>query len=546
MREKNNTKLSPSFGKEGLMSNQFTRRGFLKGTVVGMAGMTGLGSFGLDLAEASPENIKRGGVWRIAKNMTIPTLDVHLSNEYFASVAGIYECLLDTAVDPKTYELKLVPMLAESWRFEGEGKRLIFVLRKGIRFHDGTRFDAKAAKWNLDRVRSLPKSYLKFVMSGVDNIEVINENTIAINCKAPMSNLPYALSTGQQWAGMISPTFHEKNGDDGLARNGCGTGPFRLKTWIVDEKVIVEKSKEYWKAGADGKPLPYLDAVEEHYRPQIDLAVVDLRSGNLDTVYAPATRDYPTIKNHPDLAYVEMPPFELALPCIGFNSRKGPFTSLALRQAACYALDRERFAKVMGFGIARVHQYPRITKGDIGWAPEAWPDYTHNPQKAKDLAKKAYPGGVTVKLSIIAREPDSTLGEMIKANWDAVGINTELNAVERVQWIEGMRKENFDASTWGSSTSMGGFLEGYLMSKAPANWSKMSIPKVDELLEKLPASIDRAKRHEIVKEALKTVFEAAEMTCAYAYYAAVGTRKYVKGMRIAYRHVMPHEVWLDK
>jgi peptide/nickel transport system substrate-binding protein len=516
------------------------------GTAVGLTALAGFRPFELDFAEAANTNVKRGGIWKIAKNMTIPTLDVHLSNEYFASVGGIYECLLDTAIDPKTFELKLVPMLAESWRFQKEGRQLLFVLRKGIRFHDGTKFDAKAAKWNLDRVRSHPKSFLKFVMSKVENIEVLNDNTIALNCKEPMASLPYALSTGQQWAGMVSPTFHEKNGDSGLAREGCGTGPFQLKTWIVDEKVVVGRNKDYWRMGVDGKPLPYLDGLEEHYRPEIDLAVVDLRSGNLDTVYAPATRDYPTIKNHPDLAYIEMPPFELALPCIGFNSRKGPFASHPLRQAACYALDRERFAKVMGFGIGRVHQYARITKGDIGWAPEAWPDYSYNPQKAKDLAKKAYPNGVTVKLSIISREPDSTLGEMIKANWDAVGIDTEINAVERVQWIDTMRKDSFEASTWGSSTSMGGFVENYLMSKAPANWSKVNIPKVDQLLEKLPSTIDARMRHEIVKEALKIVFEAAELTCAYAYSAAVGTRKYVKGMRIAYRHLMPHEVWLDR
>ena len=106
----------------------------------------------------------------------------------------------------------------------------------------------------------------------------------------------------------------------------------------------------------------------------------------------------------------------------------------------------------MGFGVARAHQYPWITKGQPGWDPKIWPDYSYNPDKAKELLKQDHPKGANVKLFIIAREPDTTLGELLKSMWDRVGIKTELKAIERLQWIDTMRKDTYEAGFWNAAT----------------------------------------------------------------------------------------------
>ena len=471
-------------------------------------------------------------------------MDAHRSSEFFTCMNAMYDCLVDVAIDPKTYELKLVPGLATDWQVDKTSKRLTFNLRKGVEFHDGSKFNAAAAKWSLDRVRSHPKSYLAPDLKEIDSVEVLNDYSIAVNLKYPSAGLIYALSSARVWAGMVSKTFQEKHGDDELNRKGCGTGPFRYKNWIVDEKVVLERFPDYWKKGADGKALPYLDGMEEHYRPKIDQAVLDLRSGGLDTVHYPPPRDVSKIKEHPDLAYVELPPFEYQDVCCGFNTRKGPFTSLELRRACCYAIDRARFVKIVGFGVSRPHQYPYIREGMPGWSPKDWPDYSYNPQKAKDLLKTAFPRGVTVNMSVISREPDTTYGELLKAMWEAVGIRTELKATERLEWINNMKKDNFETGFWQGSTFPGGFVRDRIYTKSPPNWSNLSNPDVDRLLDEDAKTLDPAKRHELMKEAFKIVFDQALLTSATALTQAVGTHKRVKGIRTYWRTLAAAEVWM--
>jgi peptide/nickel transport system substrate-binding protein len=524
------------------MSKGLTRREFVKGTVVGTAALAFAGSPFISSWAAEP--VKRGGIWRYARNRTTPSLDAHRVSETFTGIGGMYDYIVDVFIDPKTFEFKLVPGLATEWHAEKNDKRLILTLRKGVLFHDGSKFDAAAAKWNIDRLRLHPKSFLATDLKEIESVDTLNEQTIAVNLKYPSAGLIYTLSTARGQAGFVSKSFQEKNGDDELARKGCGTGAFRLKNWIVDEKVVLERFPDYWKKGIDGKPLPYLDGMEEHYRPKIDQAVLDLRSGGLDTVHFPPPREVARIKESSDLLYLEMPPFEYQDVCCGFNPRKGPFTSLELRRACCYAIDRERFAKITGFGVSRPHQYPYIAQGQPGWSPKDWTDYTYNPQKAKDLVKAAYPKGVTVRVSVISREPDTTYGELLKAMWDAVGIKTELKATERLEWINSMKKDDFEIGFWQGSTNIGGFNRFRLASKEPGNWSNISVPQLDKTLDEHNETMSEAKRHDLMKNALKIVYDQALLTSAMALTHAVGTHKRVRGLRNNWRALMANEVWL--
>ena len=525
------------------MSEGLTRRELMKGALAGAGVLAGLGERFWPPPYAA-EAVKRGGVWRYARNRTVPSMDAHRVSEYFTCITAMYDCLLEVRIDPKTYEAKLVPGLATGWQWDKAHKRVTFTLRKGIAFHDGSKFDAAAAKWNLDRVRSHPKSFLAPDLKEIDSVEVLDDHTVAVNLKQPSASLLYNLSTARGWAGMVSKAFQEKHGDDKLARKGSGTGPFRFKSWFVDEKVVLERFPDYWKQGSDGKALPYLDGMEENYRPKIDQAVLDMRSGVLDSVHFPPPREVPRIKENPDLDYLELPPFEYQDVCCGFNTRKGPFTSLELRRACCYAIDRARFAKIVGFGVSRPHMYPYIREGLPGWAPREWPDYTHNLQKARELAKAAYPKGVTVNVLVIAREPDTTYGELLKAMWEAAGIKVELRTMERLEWINTMRKDNFEIGFWQASTFPGSFNRVALMTKSPSNWANISHPQVDRLVDEHSKTLDETKQHELMKEALKVIYDQALLTCATALTHAVGTHKRVKGIRCYWRTLVAGEVWL--
>jgi ABC-type transport system substrate-binding protein len=457
----------------------------------------------------------------------------------------MYDYLIDFRINPKSLAIELVPCLATDWQVEKGGRRYVFTLRKGVRFHDGSTFDATVAKWNLDRIRTDPKAYLKEQMGEVESVNVLDENTLAVNLKQPSGIFLYLLIPTYYAAGMVSKAFQERHGDDELARKGCGTGPFRYKHWTVDHKVTLERFPDYWQNGVDGKPLPYLDGLEENFRPMVEKAMIELRSGDLDTVIDPVEREVPTVLRDANLEYIKLPPSEWHKVTMGFNARRGPFTSHALRKAACYAIDRERIAKIVGFGVGRVHQYPMITKGQPGWAPEEWPDYSYNPDKAAELVKVDYPKGVTVELFHIVREPDNQFGQLIQAMWNKVGIKTELKSLERVAWIASMRKDTFQAAFFLTSPYPEGFIQVYLLSGAGANWPNISNPNVDKLLLEHSRTVDQSKRHELLKEALKIVYESAELTCVYAVPLAVATHKKVRGIRSLWKVVHAGEIWMS-
>lgn len=517
-----------------------TRRQF--GAATGIVGITGASIF--TEAAAADAMPKRGGVWRCARNRTVPGMDVQRVSEHFTSLTAMYDYLVDARIDPRTYELKLLPGLATAWRFENDDKRVIFDLRRDVVFHDGSKFNAKVAKWNLDRLRGNPRSFLASNLTEVADTKVLGDYTVAIDLHVPSSSLLYMLSSAYSWGGIVSQAFQEKYGDDEVNRKGAGSGAFKLKQWLVDDRAILERNPDYWKIGADGKPLPYLDGMEDIYRPKIDQATIELRTGAVDSVQFPLPRDVATLKRDANLTYIELPPGEYQDGTCGFNQRKGAFTNIDLRRAACYALDRERMAKITGFGIAHPHPWAYVREGMPGWSPQDWPDYSYNPAKAKELVAKVNPRGVSVSLSVIAREPDTTYGELIKAMWDAVGLRTELRTIERLEWLAAMKQDNYEGCLWQGSVFPGGFVRDRLLTGAPSNWTNISLPAVDKLLNEDAQTMSLEKRHEIMKSAFKQLYEEALITNGTATTYAVGTNRKVQGIRSYWRVLVANEIWL--
>ena len=115
------------------MSEGLSRREFVKGTIAGAAALAGFGGTPFSSAQAA-EPVKRGGIWRYARNRTTPGMDAHRASEFFTCLSAMYDCLIDVTIDPKTYELKLVPGLAAEWQVDKTSKRLTFTLRKGVQF----------------------------------------------------------------------------------------------------------------------------------------------------------------------------------------------------------------------------------------------------------------------------------------------------------------------------------------------------------------------------------------------------------------------------
>lgn len=446
---------------------------------------------------------------------TYPTMDPQISTMAgnLIGTEALYNNLVRfELVDAKSWEHKVVGDLAESWD-QPDLKTIVFKLKQGVKFHDGTDFNAEVAAWNILRSRDHPKSYMKTQMAAIDKAEAVDKSTLRITLKAPNAGFLRNLAYPGTSVPIVSKAAMEKLGDEGFARSPVGTGPFKFKQWVTDDRLVMERNTEYFENGADGKALPYLDGFVSRYIPDASVAMVDARAGSIHILERLAAKDAATAKGDSNLVTYEMPWAGDVYFFGGFNLSKPPFDNVKVRQAALYGIDREGMAKALGYGIGVPYQYGEWAQGSLGY-DESIVKYPYNPEKVKQLLTEAgYPDGISVELKVIAREPEQTIGEFVQQMWTAVGIKTKLVAMERLSWIDAMRAKNFDTAFWRGNFSYTAVdadtASSRITTGSPGNWAQWGDPDVDRLMKEGAAVADPKKRQESYREVLKILQEKA-------------------------------------
>lgn len=525
-----------------------TRRAFLAGSAI--AAIPLFVPTRTDAQAPAASRIRRGGTLVASTNWTYPTLDPHLSTmgADMLGCAALYNNVVRLQlVDPKTWEHRLVGDLAESWE-QPDLSTIVFKLKSGVTFHDGSPFTAEVAAWNFLRCRDHPKSFLKSIMANLASAEAVNKTTLRLKLKTPNAGFLYSLGKLQSGVSIISKAAIDKLGEEGFARNPVGTGAFRFKQWITDDRLITERNTSYFEKGADGKPLPYLDSFVHRFVPDPSVALVDMRAGTVHLLERVPAKDAATAKADPNLVTYELPWVGDVYFYGGFNIKRSPFNDVRVRQAALYGIDREGMAKAIGFGFGMPYYYGEWARGTLGY-DESIVKHEYNPAKVRELLKAAgYPDGITIELKVIAREPENTIGEFVQQMWTEVGIKTKLVAMERLAWIDAVRAMNFDTCFWRGGFS---FTTGdpeaetaRIACGAPSNWAQWCDPDVDRLMAQGAAVADRKKRHEIYREALRTMQERAYVYSGIAVPWVNVARKEVQGLTHAYSQPVVKSAWL--
>src|SRR5215470_16215032 len=237
---------------------------------------------GLQPRAAVAQAPKKGGTLRVGFYIEAATMDPHLSGSKVDRQVyhNIYEPLVTLDV-----KLGIKPGLAESWT-QPDPKTLVFKLRRGVKFHDGTDFNAEVAQFNFDRMKTEPKSVRKGETASIDTVDVVDAHTIKLNLKKADASL---LATLTDRAGMmISPKVVQERGVE-LGRNakGAGTGPFEFVEWIKDDHLLIKRNEQYWnKQGG-----PYLDRVRYRPIPDDTVKLQSLQSGEIDVIDYVRPRD---------------------------------------------------------------------------------------------------------------------------------------------------------------------------------------------------------------------------------------------------------------
>ena len=186
----------------------------------------------------------RGGTLSIGWIPGAKTFDPHLSVQW--PERFVLYMVFNTLVGlDKSFNV--IPELARSWQVSSDGKRVTFQLQRGVKFHDGTEFNAETVKWNIERVLDPnTKSPQRSQLEAVAAVTVVDPHTVAFELKRPFAPLLAAL--GERPGFIVSPAAVQKTGD-GFGRTPVGTGPFRLVEWVADSRVTLERFPDYWDKG---------------------------------------------------------------------------------------------------------------------------------------------------------------------------------------------------------------------------------------------------------------------------------------------------------
>ena len=340
------------------------------------------------------------------------------------------------------------PMLAESWELLPDKSAYVFQLRQGVKFHDGTDFNAQACKfcWDLNLTAAPagggappeggapaeggapppggpppgPPPDFAFVKS----IEVIDDYTVQVNLKQ-WSNQVLPFIGRKSWA-VFSPTAYEKDGQEYMQTHPVGTGAWMLKEFVPDQIMVLQKFPDYWGKDAQGRQLPYMDTVELQMFGDPTPMTVALQAGQLDGTPQIPVVGAAQLQSDPNLVFDT---FGGPVQMIQMNttSPDSVWSDIRMRQALEYAIDKEGLVQSVGMGMTTavysiIHSVKDVV--DPGTTPRMY-----DPQKAKDLMADA--GHPTVECTI---NYDQTRGDpneiaAIQANLAAVGINATLNGM---------------------------------------------------------------------------------------------------------------------
>jgi len=328
-----------------------------------------------------------------------------------------------------------IPWLATGWEVSPDLKSIILTLRKGVKFHDGTDFNAQAVKWNLTQFSSGsandPLTRIRAELSAVSSIDVLDDYRVRLNLSrwdnTLLSNLAYAAG------GMISPTAFQKNGQKWCENNPVGTGPFQFVNWAKDVSVTFKKFDGYWQKGK-----PYLDEVQWVIIADPMTQIAAFLKGDIDVLLDVAPKNVGGLqaKGKYQLSSVKTEVLGMTSDSVHSDS---PFADVRVRQAVSYAIDTKAIVKALTYGLyAEVNQFsiPGL------WAnnPEVR-GYPYNPAKAKELLTAAgFPNGF--KTTIYARQPPAIFADTataIQGYLRAVGIDAQVQILNFGGWAKMVR-----------------------------------------------------------------------------------------------------------
>jgi peptide/nickel transport system substrate-binding protein len=335
--------------------------------------LAGVALSGKARAQGAP---KRGGILRISAPTNPSSLDPATGGA--GSDHAFLFTMYDTLTEWDFETLKPKPGLAESWSYP-DPTTFAINIRPGVTFHDGTRLDAEAVKFNLDRNKSDPKSNIKADLATMASAEVTGPMQVTLKLNTPDSALPGILS--DRAGMMVSPTALKASAGGNLARTPVGAGAYAFVSWADGERIVVRRNDKYWK-----RDRPYPDGIEFAIIPELTTGVRSVTAGQNDLIYQLPPRQKAVVERSNNLKVVNGP--TLYVFQVFLNWAKPPFDDIRVRKAFNFAIDREAFVKAALAGLAEP-AYMNLPKAHWAYDKSVAALYPYDPGQARKLLAEA-------------------------------------------------------------------------------------------------------------------------------------------------------------
>ena len=395
----------------------------------------------------------------------------------------VYYALHDALVKPMPGN-SMAPCLAESWSVSPDGLVYEFVLRRGVKFHNGDPVTAGDVKFSFERYRGVSAKILK---DKVRQVQVVDPQRVRFQLKEPWPDFLTFYATPATGAAWIVPRgYVEKVGDEGFKKAPVGAGPYRFVSFTPGVELIVEANEQYWRKVPSVKRL-VLKAVPDDVtraamlkRREIDIAYI-FRGAIAEDIRRTATLTLKPVRFYGEqwLLFTEQ------------WDAKSPWADRRVRLAVNHAIDRQAINESLSLGFSRLTGSIIPREFEYSWPASP---HAYDPAKARQLlAEAGYPRGLEAELWTDTGFAEQT--EAIASYLGAVGIRTRMRILERAAYFNQLREKKLRPLVYVASAAYGNAatrIDSFV--SAGGLYAYGSYPDIEGLIQEQATERDRKRR----------------------------------------------------
>lgn len=490
---------------------------------------------------ASSVPAKKGGNLILGASADAETLDPHATTALRASryLAMMHDNLLN-----RDFDGSFKPALAESYTVSPDGLTYTFKLRSGVKFHSGKAFTSADVKYTFERWLKNEKSPTRYTIQPITSVEAPDPQTVILKLDKPYNILLDQVAGS--WAVILNSEAVDKAGANYGVTTVDGTGPYKFKEWVRQQRFVVERNPDYAWGGPvfQNQGAPYLDSIEVRIIPEDNTRIAEFEAGNIHLVVDTPPQEVERLSSGDQVGVVKYD--QLQTTYFGLNTKKGPVDDVQVRRALGHAINRDEIVKgaFFGLGEAAVNMLAPKTPNNLATVKDI--AATFNLDKAKSTLDaagwKAGAGGIrekngqqlVVPFWYINDSATTLMAQILQEQLAKAGVKLDAKPYEETAWFAAARTGDQVGYTVGVFYDNADVLRFYFYSKQQPSPNRFgyAVPEMDALMEDTLTNTDKAavtKDYEAIQKALA---EQAPALPLIHQLGTLGANKKVRGIKV--------------